>query len=377
MFLWSRGDFYIGCTRTHTAWIADSPPQLSQNWAKRSVCSRCFPGIEPDYKVVVFNYVQPVLQIVAQQEQHAEIQRGTEWLAGEERRLRREQQQANYQGPEVGRKYIADHGKQGGGRSPLPSPGFGGGYDGSTLQHMQMAEMHRQEAESVSRGGYRSSGRDLSLSSSTRSLGANDYAPGSVNSTSRAYMQNEGAYYGAVAGPPEDFTHEVGLHPGRIDTKGNDSPPGESRFHLINSPESVSSFRFAPFSPQMTELAFGPESPTATIANRRQMSRSRETTLTGISFRSSASDKTAGNSEPHSSRTGLSHSSSGEQVQSRVPLGERHTPQPRLSADMDPIGQGRPATNPSTPVKEKGDKPRLAGFAIGLADALGGFDKEE
>ncbi|KAJ9125027.1 hypothetical protein QFC24_002961 [Naganishia onofrii] len=85
---------------------------MRTNWAKRTVCSRCFPGIEPEYKSLVFSKVKPVLDYITIQEQSGEAQKDAEWLAAEERRLRqghsRQMPGQLHNGPIIGKQFVAD-----------------------------------------------------------------------------------------------------------------------------------------------------------------------------------------------------------------------------------------------------------------------------
>lgn len=84
------------------------------------MCSRCFPGIEPEYKSLVFSKVKPIFDFIAVQEQGGDAQKDAEWLAAEERRLRhghlkhvqpQTQTQSSitaHSGPVIGKDFIAD-----------------------------------------------------------------------------------------------------------------------------------------------------------------------------------------------------------------------------------------------------------------------------
>lgn len=80
------------------------------------MCSRCFPGIEPEYKSLVFSKVKPIFDLIAVQEQNGDAQKDAEWLAAEERRLRHghakqtqlNAQSINHPGPVIGKDFVAD-----------------------------------------------------------------------------------------------------------------------------------------------------------------------------------------------------------------------------------------------------------------------------
>ncbi|KAJ9115116.1 hypothetical protein QFC22_005446 [Naganishia vaughanmartiniae] len=208
-----------------------------ENWAKRTVCSRCFPGIEPEYKSLVFSKVKPVLDYIAVQEQSGEAQKDAEWLAAEERRLRQGHSKQMpgqlHNGPIIGKQFVADSKVQ---RQQSRSPRLQDGH------HLEQQERH-----SGFPPHYYGYAQNVLMHHQMPSVGS--FRPVYPYPTAQPSLGGYPVGHDAFA-----FQHPVAQEiNNRFNSTGMDRErapflqPASSRFSLVES-ESASEYQFSPFS---------------------------------------------------------------------------------------------------------------------------------
>ncbi|KAJ9104569.1 hypothetical protein QFC21_002067 [Naganishia friedmannii] len=211
-----------------------------ENWAKRTVCSRCFPGIEPEYKSLVFSKVKPVLDYIAIQEQSGEAQKDAEWLAAEERRLRQGHSKQMpgqlHNGPIIGKQFVADAKPQ---RQQSRSPRL------QDAHHLDQQERHSGFPPQ-----YYAYPQNILMHHHMPSVGS--FRP--VYPYPTAQPGSLGAYH-PVGHDGFAFQHPAAQegNNNRFNSTGmerENAPflqPASSRFSLVES-ESASEYQFSPFS---------------------------------------------------------------------------------------------------------------------------------
>lgn len=284
-----------------------------QNWAKRSVCSRCFPGIEPEYKSLVFNKVKPIFDFIAVQEQNGDAQKDAEWLAAEERRMRHEHlkynQNGTHSGPVIGKQFVADSGRPP--RQSSHSPSLQDSYPTvqrslPTLPVQYLPYPHSYAGQQA--GPFRTVGSVGSvyhypMVDPNPLFGYGHRAKGSAH---RPVAQHD-SYLQSVS--QQDTYHQYSFPRTDIQLPTSLHPASSSRFSAVASSESASDSRFSPFSRSGSQQTLPKVGFTVTEASSMGSIQTIGTSSSGKSLRE------AEKREAQSSSHALGLSKTSEQVQ--------------------------------------------------------------
>lgn len=81
----------------------------AQNWAQRSVCSKCFPDVEPSFKFRVFDFILPIVQVMEQDARGAQLRQSRDALvARNDFDKNQSDQDSDYFGPRIGRQFVSE-----------------------------------------------------------------------------------------------------------------------------------------------------------------------------------------------------------------------------------------------------------------------------